>query len=140
MKIEIGESLIYSWLRHIKQCQIVEINWKSSPRWQTESVDLDSMKKDIENEFKDSGLDIFHKNNSISQLLQQAEIDVVGLSIDSVHDERVYHFVDVAFHESGLNYGSKEETISRVLEKFIRSYFLYLSYFNDNSPAMVSIP
>ena len=28
MKIEIGESLIYSWLRHEKQCQLVQTNWK----------------------------------------------------------------------------------------------------------------
>ncbi len=136
MKIEIGESLIYSWLRHVKQCQIVQMNWKLSPRWQAEIVDLEPIKIDIENEFKDTALDIFQKNNSISQLLQQAEIDVVGFSLDSVKDERIYHFVDVAFHENGLNYGSKEKTISRVLKKFIRSYFLYLSYFNDNSPAV----
>lgn len=33
MEIEIGESLPYSWLRHVKECQIVQINWKVSPKW-----------------------------------------------------------------------------------------------------------
>ena len=33
MKIEIGESLFYSWLRHVKQCQIVQNNWKVSSQW-----------------------------------------------------------------------------------------------------------
>ena len=28
MKIEMGESLFYSWLRHVKDCQIVQTNWK----------------------------------------------------------------------------------------------------------------
>lgn len=30
MKIEMGESLFYSWLRHVKECQIVQTNWKVS--------------------------------------------------------------------------------------------------------------
>ena len=30
MKIEIGESLLLSWLRHIKNCQLVQMNWKPS--------------------------------------------------------------------------------------------------------------
>ena len=33
MKIEMGESLFYSWLRHVKECQIVQTNWKTSPQW-----------------------------------------------------------------------------------------------------------
>ncbi len=28
MKIEIGESLMLSWLRHVKKCQLVQLNWK----------------------------------------------------------------------------------------------------------------
>ncbi len=28
MKIEMGESLIYSWLRHEKQCQLAQTNGK----------------------------------------------------------------------------------------------------------------
>lgn len=27
MKIEMGESLFYSWLRHVKECQIVQTSW-----------------------------------------------------------------------------------------------------------------
>ena len=34
MKIEMGESLIYSWLRHEKLCQLVQTNWKVSPFWE----------------------------------------------------------------------------------------------------------
>ncbi len=30
MKIEVGESLCYSYLRHVKQCPIVQTNWKAS--------------------------------------------------------------------------------------------------------------
>lgn len=34
MKIEIGESLLLSWLKHIKKCQLVQTNWKASRRWE----------------------------------------------------------------------------------------------------------
>lgn len=30
MKIEIGESLMLSWLKHIKKCQTTQLNWKAS--------------------------------------------------------------------------------------------------------------
>jgi len=33
MKIEMGESLFYFWLRHVKECQLVQTNWKVSPKW-----------------------------------------------------------------------------------------------------------
>lgn len=38
MKIEIGESLIVSWLKHIEKCQVVQMNWKPSTNfWQLEN-------------------------------------------------------------------------------------------------------
>ena len=33
MKIEIGESLGYSYLRHVKGCWLVQTNWKASDNW-----------------------------------------------------------------------------------------------------------
>ena len=33
MKIEIGESLMYSWLRHNKLCELAQTNWKASENW-----------------------------------------------------------------------------------------------------------
>ena len=30
MKIEMGKSFLYSWLRHVKECQIVQTNSKIS--------------------------------------------------------------------------------------------------------------
>lgn len=34
MKIEMGESLALSWLRHVKKCSIVQANWKPSFEWE----------------------------------------------------------------------------------------------------------
>ena len=43
MKIEMGESLLYSWLRHVKECQIVQTNWKISPQWELKNRDQISL-------------------------------------------------------------------------------------------------
>ena len=39
MKIEMGESLFYSWLRHVKECQIVQTNWTTSAKWPLQHAD-----------------------------------------------------------------------------------------------------
>ena len=33
MKIEMGESLMQSWLKHAKECKITQLNWKPSANW-----------------------------------------------------------------------------------------------------------
>ena len=35
MKIEMGESLMQSWLKHAKECKITQLNWKPSTNWTT---------------------------------------------------------------------------------------------------------
>ena len=42
MKIEMGESLMLSYLKHVQGCQVIQTNWKPSPTW----------KRDIERENK----------------------------------------------------------------------------------------
>ena len=106
MKIEMGESLIMSWLRHVKECQIVQTNWKASARWELKNKDiLADLLKCSDELFKSKGYDIYKGNSGIEQILAQAEIDVLGLSFGD-EDTPIYA-VDVAFHEAGLNYGSK---------------------------------
>lgn len=137
MKIEIGESLVYSWLRHVKNCQIAQMNWKLSPKWDKNPKDsqLLRLKEEIAKEFQDSPFDIFKKTSNLDQFLQQAEIDVIGIAHSG--DKTTTYFVDVAFHEGGLNYGSTEETIARVLKKYIRSYFIFRRYFCDFSNGII---
>lgn len=135
MKIEIGESLVYSWLRHVKKCQIAQMNWKPSPYWPTTDDDLQVLQTEITNKFKDSPFDIFKKTSSLDQFFRQAEIDVIGMAYEE--GKSTIYFVDVAFHENGLTYGSKEETIARVLKKYIRSYFIFRKYFNKFSNGII---
>ena len=60
------------------------------------------------------GYDIFKGNKSLDQLIGQAEIDVIGISYEE-NQSHIYA-IDVAFHEAGLNYGSKDETVTRVIK------------------------
>lgn len=121
MKIEMGESLFYSWLRHVKECQVVQTNWKVSPQWTLQHEDeLEALMVAADTLFSEKyGYKIFKKNSSLSQLIQQGECDAVGIAVHE--DENRFYAVDVAFHESGLNYGTREETVMKVIAKSLRT-------------------
>lgn len=130
MKIEMGESLLYSWLRHIKSCQIVQTNWKTSHAWTLHNeIELTTMFDELNAHFTAStGAKLFKKTTSLGQLLKQGECDVLGTTVQAGIPS--YCAVDVAFHENGLNYGSKQETILKVVAKCIRTAFCLYAYFN----------
>jgi len=126
MKIEIGESLIYSFLRHEKKCLITQTNWKPSGNW------------NIPDDIRDRAIYEFDKINKhhafsgifksdFNQTIRQAEIDVLGVG----QDNRIYAF-EVAFHENGLQYGGKIETRNRVFKKLLRGYITLKCFFPEH--------
>ena len=129
MKIEIGESLFYSWLRHVKECQIVQTNWKISPKWEIKfSDELENIMLKTDEFFSNKyGYKIYKQNTSLNQLLQQAECDALGVCMSDGVSE--IYAVDVAFHESGLNYGVLYETVARVVKKCVRTAMCIYGYF-----------
>ncbi|MGD9677000.1 MAG: hypothetical protein AB7V16_01380 [Vulcanibacillus sp.] len=135
MKIEIGESLLLSWLRHIKECQLVQTNWKPSSKWELKNRELlEKLMQDSSNLFKEKyGYDLYKGNSGISQIISQAEIDVIGISFDDEH----IHAIDVAFHEAGLNYGSKDETVTRVIKKCIRTAMCIYGYYGSSNGTII---
>jgi hypothetical protein len=127
MKIEIGESLIYSWLKHIKKCQIVQNNFKVSKGWPKHNeTDAKNIFNDLDKIFKAQNLNVF-KNNAYDTFINQGECDAVGVSINN--GPTVFYAVDVAFHGYTLNY-SKGTTEQKVIEKFIRQALTLLVYFD----------
>lgn len=127
MKIEAAESLFLSWLRHVKECQLVQTNWKPSPQWERKNEDvLEKIMQKSSATFQ--SYDLYKGNKGIEQLLKQAEIDVLGFAFDE--SEGKIYAIDVAFHEAGLNYGSKEETVARVIKKCLRTAMCILGYFS----------
>jgi len=137
MKIEIGESLLLSWLKHIKECQLVQTNWKASSKWELKHKEaLEQLMKNSSEVFKSKyGYDLYKGNSGIDQVLTQAEIDVMGISFEE--NEQLIYAIDVAFHEAGLNYGSKDETVTRVIKKCIRTAMCIYGYFDINTGTII---
>ena len=81
MKIEIGESLGYSYLRHVKQCWLVQVNWKASEHWAKHMTDaeLEAMFAAMRQKFDPDG-SVFKKSRDAAQFLRQGEIDVLGVN------------------------------------------------------------
>lgn len=137
MKIEMGESLFYSWLRHVKKCQIVQTNWKVSSQWNLSNEDdLKALMDELDAHYREKhDYDIFKRNASLSQLLQQGECDVLGISMQQ--NEPEYYAVDVAFHEGGLNYGSRHVTVMKVLKKCARTAFCLHGYLSTKKAEII---
>lgn len=161
-----GESLAYSWLRHIKKCQIVQTNWKPSPLWM-DNVDSTAMeqmeklakkisdyfKKDFKSEnedfveeyfqyieeFKDNGVEfkIFKKNANFAQMIKQCECDTMGLSFEN--GMLFFYAVEIAYHCKGLNYGSKNQTLMKVLSKMSRVAMCAHLYFQVTEGEIVFV-
>jgi hypothetical protein len=129
MKIEIEESLFLSWLKHVKGCQIVQTNWKAANEWdRMHEHKLQDIMEKTNLFFKEKYFyQIYKGNTSIDQLISQAEIDVIGISFTEGNQE--LYAIDVAFHEGGLNYGSKDETVMRVMKKILRTAMCIYGYY-----------
>ena len=127
MKLEMGESLMQSFLKHVKGCIITQTNWKSAHSWNTTTESWAQATALFETNIRNHQAfsDIF-KDLSLKQTLDQAEIDVIGIIDDTVY------MAEVAFHEKGLQYGKKEEINERVFKKLLRAYLIGLAYFPDS--------
>ena len=119
MKIEIGESLACSWLRHVRKCWLVQANWKFSEHWERHlnGTELEELFNSMKGRF-DRGGGVFKQTRNAAQLLQQGEIDVVG-----VDHEGGVHAAEVAFHEAGLHYRNAD-TKDNVLKKMLRTLLI----------------
>ena len=125
MKIEIGESLLLSYLKHVKKCQFYQNNWKVSSSWNYSTETYEKVQNMYNKILKHSEFsDIF--KSDLNTMIKQSEIDVIGMD-----SENTIYTVDIAFHEAGLQYGDKIETKNRVLKKLLRSYLTLLTYFPD---------
>ena len=134
MKIEIGESLIYSWLRHIKKCQIVQLNWKASEKWDKDK-DTDTKLRLRMDKIQDMFDKPFGNIHSLQQLVKSSEIDVVGFDFQNKN----LYCVDIAFHSYGLRYS---DNVKNVTKKILRTLLILDIYFNNdyNKKVIFSTP
>ncbi len=122
MKIEMGESLGYSYLRHVQKCWLVQANWKASEHWVKYQTDdeLETLFSAMRTKF-DPDDSVLKGTKDCRQFLRQAEIDVLGVGQDGA-----VHAMDVAFHEAGLSYTGG--AVKRVLKKMLRTYLILQAY------------
>jgi hypothetical protein len=138
MKIEIGESLAMSYLKHVEKCTFYQTNWKVSSNWSISNETFDKVQYIYNKIINHSEFsDIF--KSELDQLIKQSEIDVIGLNQNGI-----IYTIDVAFHEAGLQYSNhkektKIETRNRVFKKLLRSYLTVLTYFPKNKYELLFI-
>lgn len=137
MKIEMGESLFFSWLRHVKECQIVQSNWTTSPQWTLRHEDeLNEIMVQTDTLFREKyGYNIYKKNASLSQILQQAECDVLGVSVQE--SEIKTYAIDVAFHRDGLIYGDRKTTVMKIINKCLRTAMCIYGYLDTKDAEII---
>ncbi|MBR4365050.1 MAG: hypothetical protein IKP33_08980 [Prevotella sp.] len=146
MATEIGESLFYSWLRHVQMCQIVQTNWKPSPLWRVRNENkIRDIVQSLKNQFNTpkslvSVLDRLADNLETSLL--GSEVDVIGVATDLLMSNEIMnnsskptdkiYTVDVAFHSNGLHYNKdgQNNSITKVLSKFIRTALCIIAFFD----------
>jgi hypothetical protein len=126
MKIEIGESLMMSYLKHVKKCTFYQLNWKVSSNWDIAKKNFEKIQSVYDKIINHPEFTGIFKKSDLNQLIKQSEIDVIGMDSNNT-----IYTIDIAFHESGLSYGDKNETKDRVCKKLLRPYLTLLAYFPD---------
>ncbi len=112
MSVDIGESLIQTWLRHVRGCDIVQTNWKAAMHI---AYDINKAKKLLEEFYIEFP---FFSKQDIQTKIRQTEIDALGC----VLDEKKYFATDIAFHEDGLHYKEKDVVPSKILRTILCLY------------------
>jgi len=131
MKIDIAESLIYSYLRHVKNCYIAQINWKPSGNWEPDEESLVRAKKEFDRIQRHPAFTEIFKTG-FDPTLKQTEIDVLGIGSDNT-----VYAVNVTFHEFGINFGAKTDTRNRVIKNLLRAHLALNVYFPGRKHVMM---
>ena len=69
MKIEIAESLIYSYLKHVEGCRIVQTNWTTSGNWTVTEYERARARELFNKVSSSEYFNGIFKNNSFDQLI-----------------------------------------------------------------------
>lgn len=102
MSVDVGESLMQSWLRHVKHCDVVQTNWKAAMHLGFDKTLAEDLLKKMQAEFP-----FFGKKQKAAQIIRQLEIDALGYCVS----EKKYVACDIAFHSSGLHYKKGDDAV-----------------------------
>ena len=83
MKIEIGEFLILSWLRHVRGCVVTQMNWSPSPAWTVARERELRATFEAVRTFSDDTIGRSASEIDFESFVRHARIDVLGLRAGS---------------------------------------------------------
>ena len=133
MQIDVAESLIASWLRHMEKYPVVQNNWKA-PNWEELESERETRAERLYKKFrqfcqKKGGVKVFGEKDKLGTILKQCEIDVVGIKVEK-KKKLFIKAGDVAFHSHGLNYGGNKKLSSewKIVSKIMRSILSLTAY------------
>ena len=146
MAIDMGESLGASWLKHVKECFVVQTDWKTSRSWQKKHTDqIAKITKGVAKLFRERySATIFKDNKNVEQIERQAECDIIGISREKSGAYR-YHVLEVAVHTKrpGLHYsgtkGGKRTDVSddKVVAKLFNAAMMLYANLDVTSAEIV---
>jgi hypothetical protein len=138
MKIEIGEFLILSWLRHVRGCVVTQMNWSPSPAWAVARERELRAAFEAVRRFSDDtiGRSSFGTID-FESFVRHARIDVLGLRLDRDCGGIEAIAVDSAINDTELPHGNAEETIVRLIERMTRAGFALAAYLNPHQASVV---
>jgi hypothetical protein len=131
MKIDIGESLAFSYLRHVKHCSIIQSNWKPSGNWIAKPEHLRKAIQEFDKIQRHPAFTEIFKTG-FDHTVKQTEIDLLGMDqYDTVYA------TNVTFHEYGINFGAKTDTRNRVIKNLLRAQLALSVYFPDKKHVLM---
>jgi hypothetical protein len=141
--IDAKSSLILSWLKHVKGCQIVLPNWNPSlpndVNYNGEAIDI--LISEIIDYFQSQyELYLFSDKQDCLDLLRENSIDVIGLRLYKGMVEDTYA-VNFAFNDKGAGLDQGNRYLERVLERMVISAMtLYGSLDNHKGRVIFASP
>ena len=125
MSVDIGESLLQSWLRHVKRCDVVQTNWKAAIHLGINNDKADDLLSKIRADFP-----FFAKKQKPLQIIRQLEIDALGCIVKN----KEYYACDIAFHTDGLHYSGGDETVP---SKMLRTVLCLYSFLEAETATII---
>jgi hypothetical protein len=138
MKIEIGEFLILSWLRHVRGCVVIQMNWSPSPAWTIARARELRATFEAVRRFADDTIG----RSSFGQVefesfVRRASIDVLGLRVDRDGGGTEAIAVDSAINDTELPHGNTQETIVRLIRRMTRAGFALAAFLEPRQASVV---
>ncbi len=125
-RMELERSLVFSYLKHIKKCKIIQTNWLPCINgWNIHSRKGDELIRLAKNYFRNKyRISIFEEIATLDDINKENVVDAFGISFNEDYTQKMYGVCSCIFKEN--------TTLSKkyVLEKIFLTAIYFISCFN----------